>query len=230
MPLQPVAENVWIHDGETVPFFGLPYSTRMTVIGLAERRLWLHSPIALNAALAEELQSLGEVRYLIAPNPLHHLFLGQWQAAYPEALSYAAPGLRKKRPDLVFDGDLQASAEPAWADEIGQTLFTGSPWMEEAVFFHVASKTLILTDLIENFEPSAFNRWQRLLAGLTGILAPDGKTPVDWRLSFLLGKKRARQALATMLAWQPENIVIAHGNCIFGGGTEFLRRSFGWLQ
>ncbi|WP_152555654.1 DUF4336 domain-containing protein [Methylomarinum vadi] len=230
MAFQQIADNLWIHDGETVRFLGLPYSTRMTVVKLDQQRLWIHSPIGLTPVLQEEIDSIGKVRYLVAPNKLHHLFLSSWQAAYPEAECYAAPGLMAKRPDLAFAKELNASAEAVWKGEIAQTLFSGSPWMQEVVFFHIDSKTLILADLIENFEPSVFNRWQRFVAGLTGIVAPNGKTPVDWRMSFLFGKKQARAALATMLEWQPDNIVIAHGECVFGHGTDFLRRSFSWLE
>ena len=229
MDLQQVANRLWVYNGDIINFLGLPYSTRMTVVKLDEERLWIHSPTALTSDLQAEIDSLGKVCYLVAPNKLHHLFLPQWQAAYPESESYAAPGLIDKRPDIVFHKELNGGAEPVWQEDIEQTLFAGSPVMEEVVFFHKDSKTLILADLIENFDPQVFSSWQRLVAKLTGILAPNGKTPVDWRLSFIFGKRRARAALKTMLAWRPENIIIAHGQCIFGNGTEFLRRSFAWL-
>jgi hypothetical protein len=229
MLLQRMSNDLWLCDGDSVSFFGLPYSTRMAVIKLDDRRLWMHSPIALTAALKAEIDALGQVAYLIAPNKLHHLFLPQWQHAYPNAKTYAAPGLIAKRPDIAFDKELTSMPEPEWQEQIKQTLFCGSFAMQEVVFFHEASKTLILADLIENFDPGVFTAWQRFLAKLTGILAPDGETPIDWRLSFSFGRKRARGALQTMLAWQPEHIVIAHGKCIFGGGSEFLRRSFSWL-
>jgi len=228
--LQEIAHNLWIHDGETVNFLGLPYSTRMTVIKLEQTRLWVYSPTALVPELKTAIDSLGEVSYLITPNKLHHLFLSQWAEAYPQAMRYAAPGLMGKRSDIVFDKELSSEAEPEWRKDIKQTVFFGSPVMKEVVFFHEASKTLILADLIENFDPLIFTPWKRFLAKLTGILAPNGKTPVDWRMSFVLGKKQARAALKTMLAWQPENIIIAHGQCIFGNATEFLRRSFAWLE
>lgn len=119
--------------------------------------------------------------------------------------------------------------EDVWGEEIDQTIFKGSPVMQEVVFFHHSSKTLILTDLIENFKPVSFNWWQRSLAKYTGILSPNGKTPLDWRLSFVFGKKEAKKALSIMIGWEPENIVISHGECIFGNGLEFLQRSFSWI-
>ena len=129
-------------------------------------------------------------------------------------MCYAPPGLVKKRRDIKFSKELGMLPEVEWSNEIRQTIFKGSPAMQEVVFFHTSSKTLILTDLIENFKPGAFNWWQRILAGLTGILSPHGKTPVDWRLSFAFGKKAAKKSLSIMMAWEPDVIVISHGECM----------------
>lgn len=230
MQLKEVDKNIWTYEGSTVNFHGFPYSTRMTVIQLRNNHLWIHSPEKLNEALKEQLAGLGTVEYLISPNKLHHLFLPEWISEYPDAKCYAAPGLIQKRPDIEFTKQLSNSPEKEWQDEIEQIIFQGSPLMEEAVFFHVSSKTLILTDLIENFSPSAFNWWQKPIAWLTGIISPNGKTPIDWRLSFLFGKAKARAALEKMTTWKPTNIIISHGECIFGNGSEFLKKSFGWLK
>lgn len=230
MQLQQVAEALWIYEGSTVSFYGFPFPTRMSLIRLPGDRLWIHSPEKLNDDLKEELSALGQVTYLISPNKLHHLFLDMWLEAYPGARSYAAPGLIKKRPDLRFDVELCEQAEDAWANEIEQILFRGSPVLVEAVFFHKASRTLILTDLIENFDPGTLNRGQRAVARWAGILAPEGKTPIDWRFTFRLGDRTlARAGLEKMLSWQPENIILSHGRCIFGNGTAFLAKSFSWL-
>jgi hypothetical protein len=231
MQLQQISDNLWIHEGESVSFYGFSFPTRMSVIRLPGNRLWIHSPEKLNNGLKEELSTLGHIAYLISPNKLHHLFLDAWLEAFPAAKSYAAPGLIKKRPDLRFDAELSEHAEEAWADEIEQTLFRGSPLMVEAVFFHKASSTLILTDLVENFDADTLNHWQRIVARWAGILAPNGKMPLDWRLSFRFGgKAQARTELARMLSWQPENIILSHGRCVFGDGTAFLTESFSWLM
>jgi hypothetical protein len=231
MPLKPIADEIWTYEGSTVSFYGFPFPTRMSVIRLPGKQLWIHSPEKLNRELLNELSALGEVAYLISPNKLHHLFLAQWLEAYPAARSYAAPGLIEKRADLRFDAELADQPEDAWAEQIGQTLFRGSPVMHEVVFFHRASHSLLLTDLIENFEPDSINRWQRVLARFAGILAPRGRTPIDWRLSFRFGdRKLARACLQKMLDWKPDNIILSHGRCIIGGGTAFLADSFSWLS
>ena len=230
MQLKEVDEHIWIYDGDTVNFHGFPFSTRMTVVRLPNGYLWIHSPEKLNNALKEELAALGKVEFIISPNKLHHLSLSEWLSVYPNAKYYAAPGLAKKRRDIKFTKQLSNYSEKEWEDDIEQIIFQGSPLMEEVVFFHVSSKTLILTDLIENFSPSTFNWWQKPIASLSGILSPYGKTPIDWRLSFLFGKKKARIALNKMIGWRPNNIIISHGEYIIGNGYEFLDRSFRWLK
>ncbi len=228
--LQQIGEDIWIYEGSTVSFYGFPFPTRMTVIRLGNDDLWVHSPEKINNDLKRELLALGRVRYLVSPNKLHHLFLPEWINEYPDSIRYAAPGLSKKRKDIEFNVELSEAPENEWAEEISQTIFRGSSAMEEVVFFHKRSSTLILTDLIENFSPGTLDWWQRTLARFAGILGPNGKTPIDWRCTFLFsGRKKARESVVQMLAWNPDNIVLSHGECVFGQGTRFLRSSFSWV-
>ena len=129
--------GVWIREGPVVPFVaGFPYPTRMAVIRLSDGGLFVWSPVALSPALRREVDALGPVRCLVSPNLLHHLFLGEWKAAYPEARLFASPGLRRRRTDLAFDADLGDAPDPIWAADIDQVLVSGSFTMTEAVFFH----------------------------------------------------------------------------------------------
>jgi hypothetical protein len=71
--------DIWIADGPTVSFFGFPYPTRMVLARLHDGTLWVWSPVALDDALADEIDRLGPVGHLVSPNKLHHLFLGAWR-------------------------------------------------------------------------------------------------------------------------------------------------------
>ncbi|NKC21648.1 DUF4336 domain-containing protein [Pseudoalteromonas sp. S4498] len=224
-----IGHNIWIYNGPAVPFFGMPYTTRSTIIKLSSGELWVHSPGKLTDGLLCELTQLGEVKYLISPNKLHHLFMGDWQEKFPTATLFASPGVDKKRPDLKFHRQLDDTAEPEWQNDIDQLIFKGSAVMEEVVFFHKKTSTLILTDLIENFHPNHFSGFKKVLAKITGVISPNGKTPIDWRASFIFGKQQARACFSKMADWQPQYIVIAHGECIEKAAEAFLHRSFSWL-
>jgi hypothetical protein len=226
--LRSFGPGIWLADGPTVSFYGFPYPTRMAVIRLSDGGLFVWSPIALAAPLRADVAALGAVRYLVSPNRLHHRFLSEWKAAFPDARLYASPGLRTKRPDLVFDGELGNRADPAWADDIGQVRFAGSFAMTEVVFFHYASRTALFADLIENLSPDWFTGWRGWLARLDGIVAPEPGAPREWRASFL-DRRAAKAALARILAWPIERVVIAHGAAASTNGAAFVRRAFSWL-
>jgi Domain of unknown function (DUF4336) len=163
-----------------VSFFGFSYPTRMALVRLADGGLFVWSPIALSHDLAAAVEAIGPVRHLVSPNALHHLFLGQWKAAYPAARLYASPGLRRKRKDLPFDADLGDAPEADWAAEIDQVCVAGSFFMTEVVFFHRASRSAIFADLIRNFPRDWFKGWRGVVARLDGLVAPNPGAPRVW--------------------------------------------------
>ncbi|MBW6391334.1 DUF4336 domain-containing protein [Billgrantia antri] len=225
-----VAENVWIVEGPVVRWFSMPFPTRMTVVRLPDDDLFIHSPIDLTPRVAQAVESLGRPRYLVSPNTLHHLYWAQWQAAYTNTLSFAPPGLSRKRQDLAFHKELEDRPEPFWADAIDQLIFQGSRLFDEVVFFHRPSRTLIFGDLVENFDPNSLSRFHRILARLGRVLAPHGQTPLDYRQSFLLRHRQARQCLQRMLEWEPTNVIMCHGIPVQEEAEAFLENAFGWLR
>ena len=211
--LTEIDRDIWIAEGPSVPFLGVPYPTRMTLVRLSDGGLWLCSPIELTDELADAVQALGPVQHLVSPNKIHHLFLGQWAQAWPEAKLWASPGLARRRLDLSFDGELGDAAEPAWENDVDQLIFRGSFAMEEVVFFHRISRSAIITDLVQKFDPATLRGWRGLLMRLDGLVGPEGSTPREWRLTFW-NRRAAREALRKMLGWNPQRLIIAHGRWV----------------
>ena len=189
--------------------------------------------IALTTALQAEIDALGTVAHLVSPNKLHHLYLKDWKAAYPEAALWGPSSTIEKRKDLQFQQPLQDEPPADWGGSIDQAWFRGSPYMDEVVFFHLPSSTAILADLSENFSDgylrSRWSWWQRPLAKLGGITEGQGFAPLEWRLSFL-NRRPARAALHKMLGWQPRRVIMAHGVWQQENGTAYLERTFRWLH
>ena len=235
--LKPVADNVWIVDGPEIlmgypylPFFKVPFPTRMTVVRLADGSLWVHSPTPLTAPLAQAIDALGRVAFLVAPNLLHYWWIGEWKTHYPTARAYGAPGVAAHAAKRFtgFDAELTETLPAAWQDAFAQVLVTGD-FMTEAVFFHRASRTLILTDLIENFEPGRFRRpWIRWACQAAGCCHPDGKAPIDLRATFLRHRDSVRRGARAMLEWQPERVILAHGRWYPDNAAAELKRAFRW--
>lgn len=231
---KPVARDVWIVDGPEIRFgsFGLtfPFPTRMTIVRLPDGRLWVHSPTEPSDAVVLHVRDLGPVAFLIAPNTLHYWWIPDWKDRFPEAEIYAVPGLERsaKRP-VPVPHVLGDEAPPAWADAIAQVMVRGAV-LTEADFFHRPSRTLILTDLIENFELGRVRGWfHRLLLRLGGAADPDGKAPLDMQLTFWRDRKAVREAVRRMLAWSPERVILAHGRWYDRNAEAELRRAFRWV-
>lgn len=230
--LKRVADNVWIVDGPVIrfgmPWWRMPFPTRMTVVRLAGGDLFLHSPTALPPKLKVEVERIGVPRWIIGPNRIHYWWIPDWKAAFPEAEVYLAPRIAEQAKGRIAGGrPLDRDRGYPWDSEIA-TLPVAGRFMTEVEFFHYASRTLILTDFIENFEPqklgSIFVRW---LARFGGVTDPHGAMPRDMRLTFT--KPVLRQAVETMLAWNPERIILAHGRWYETNGGAELRRAFTWL-
>lgn len=228
--LKPAAPDVWIVDGPAIRFYGIPFSTRMTVVRLSDGSVWLHSPTFADPSLVEAVKSLGPVRHMIAPNWIHYAYIRDWQAVCPEAISWAAPGVAKraakKGVPLQFDRDLGGDAPEDWAGQIDQMIVWGSRYHREAVFFHRASSTLILTDLIENFESAYLPWWMRFLARQGRIIDPDGQMPIDMRMTFRGNEDKLRAAVERMIRWGPERVILAHGRWYDRDGVAELQRAF----
>jgi hypothetical protein len=225
--LREFGQGIWTVGGPTLSFFGFNYPTRMAVIRLSSGELFVWSPVAVSRGIKEEIDALGPVQYVVSPNRLHHLYLADWKSAYPNARFYASPGLRKKRRDLSFGGDLKEASEKEWATDIDQVVVHGS-FLTEVEFFHRQSGTAIFTDLIQNFPPDWFTGWRGVLARLDGICAPNPGAPREWRAAFF-NRRAARASLAAILSWPIERVLMAHGEPVTADGLAFVRRSFGWL-
>ena len=230
--LKLVAEDVWIVDGPVIRF-GTPwpkmsFPTRMTIIRLAGGELFIHSPTPLTSGLKRGVEGIGAPRWLIGPNRIHYWWIPGWHAAFPDAEVYLAP--RIKAGDYVdFDTlTLNRDLGYPWSGEI-LTLSVRGTYMTKVEFFHRASRTLILTDLIEAFEPQKLGLAMRWLTRLGGVQHPDGQMPRDMRLTFRKSKRELKLAVETMIGWKPERVIFAHGHRYRANGTAELRRAFRWL-
>ncbi|MEO8883667.1 MAG: DUF4336 domain-containing protein [Devosia sp.] len=226
--LEQFGPSLYVANGPTVSFHGFPYPTRMAVAQLSDGDVWVWSPIALTQELAEDVQSIGPVRYIVSPNKLHHLFLQEWANHWPAARLYAPPGLARRQAAPHFYAELGDEPNPAWATDIDQVVFRGSIAMAEVAFFHRGSRTAIIGDLIQRFADSSISGWKGMLMRLDGLVGERGSTPRDWRASFLR-RRPARAALQKVLAWNPERLLIAHGLCAQSGAAKIIAAALNWI-
>ena len=231
--LKPVAPNLWIVDSGPLHAFGMPLPVRMTVVRLYNGDLWLHSPTCFDERLQQDLEALGPIRHLVAPNVAHWTFLKEWQRHCPNALTWATPNLRKRRQvrqsELRLDHDLSDTAPTEWWGEFDQLIVPGGMGFREVAFFHTASRTLILTDLVLNLEPDKLPWLMSPLMRLAGTTAPDGRAPIYLRAVIRLKKSDAARQARKLIGFAPERVVFTHGAWFDRDAAHALTRSLRWL-
>ncbi|HCH65239.1 MAG: hypothetical protein CL927_20765 [Deltaproteobacteria bacterium] len=205
--LTTIAPGLWGFENDLFMPGGIHFRGRTTVVRLASGGLLLHSPNPITDTLAAEIESLGPVEVLVAPNNLHHTHFAAAATRWPTAQRWGAPGLPKKRPDLDFHHILQHDSPP-WASTFAPIPIDGIPWLDETVFFHRETGTLVFTDLFFNIHNPA--NWQtRLLFWMYGILGRPAQSPLV-RLAAK-DRPRAGQSAQSLLNLQVERLVPAHG-------------------
>jgi len=221
--LEPFAEDVW---SVTRPqrFYGVETGTRTTVVRMSDGGLFVHCPAALDAELRAQVDALGPVRAIAASSLYHHLYVGDWMRAYPEAVVCPCPGLREKRSDLSWGPTLGASPREEWAESLDQAELTAR-FEREVVFFHPKSRTLICADALLNLSthPSLATR---VVARLMTNTAP-GKGWMEW--FAVKDRPLCRRQVDRILEWDFDGVLLAHGAPVGAGGRAALREAYAWV-
>ncbi|MEZ4224271.1 MAG: DUF4336 domain-containing protein [Polyangiaceae bacterium] len=205
-------------------FWGVETGTRMTVVRMQGGDLFVHCPVSLDADLRAEVDALGPVSAIVASSLYHHLYVGEWQRAYPRAEVWACPGLERKRSDLRWTGVLGDAASSAWRTSVEQAAFTAR-FEHEIVFFHPKSRTLITADAMLNLSTHP-SRVTRAVAALMGNDAP-GKGHLE-RIA-VRDRRLARRQVDRIAEWDPERIGLAHGALVERDGRRVLLDAYVWV-
>lgn len=169
--------------------------------------------------------------YIVAPNKYHYSYILDWYNHYPKAEVYLAKGVSEKLKVAVNDHfiSFESITDTVWLKEILFTPFEGSIAMEEVVFFHKATATLIVTDLIENIEVNNLPFFYKVVFRFGDNQYPKARTSRDLRSSFI-DKKKAIESYKIMENWNPDKIIFSHGRIILEKGSEKLKEAFFWLR
>jgi len=217
-----IAPNLW-HMERGFKAAGLAVSSRMTVVRFEDGRLWLHSPVRFSEAVAEQLRGLGKVAWIVAPNRAHHMFAKHALRMFPQAALYGAPGLAAKRPDLEGLVELGDSVPRDWEHELDQAIVRGMPFVNEVVFFHKATQTLIMTDVLQCWCGKL--PWNTsLYARLTGV-----RSHLDVpRTVRLITRDRALAAgsARVILQWPFTRVITAHNSIVEHEAHAAVERAF----
>lgn len=189
-------------------------------------RLLLHSPVCYSEQLSTALAALGPITTIVAPNSYHYLHLDDWAFAHSSATAFATRAVA---------ANLKTECEPMNDDPEAlsrnglRIKFIDLGEFQETIFFHEASRTLIVTDLMQNFEASRVRaRLTRFLLKAGGATGPTGQPSVEIRRAARKHKAALSAGIQQMLDWHPKQIILSHGKCFRSDAIGELKRAFAW--
>lgn len=225
-PLTQLHADLWVCP---VPYrvMGLALGRELVAVRLPGGGLWIHSPIPVEDDLRAALDALGGVQHVVGPNCYHDECLWRFQHEYPGAKFHAAPGLAKLKPTVRFGAELSDQPHPDWAPVIEQHLVRGMPKLNEVVFFHPASRSLLLADLAFNLGPPG-PLLTALAMRLNGIWGRFG--PSRFCRGLMADKVALRSSLDRILAWDFDRIIVGHGRNVETAGKQVFREAFEFVE
>lgn len=200
----------------------------MSVVVLHNGALALHSPTRLDADLQTSLRALGPVGAVIFPSWWHDLYIRETVRTFPQAAVYVAPTLAKWNRSLSFAEVLANVAPQTWRDDMEQQNVEGiGLFLDETVFYHRPSRSLIVADLLFNISP-ADARITRTLSQV--IIGPyPGCRFARLYEPFVINRHRFRASIERILDWDFDRIIVGHGAVVETDGKAAFREAFHWL-
>lgn len=212
-----ITQGIWTQETPQ-RFFGLEIGTRMTIIQLNEGLL-IHSPINVDPT---SINHLGTLRWVVAPNLFHHLYVGPWIDAGAEG--WCAKGLPEKRPEVSFTGILDDTTHP-FGPDISIIPIHSMSVLNEVIFCHHPTRTLIVTDLLFHIPETAPLKTRvafRCLGAYPGCCS----TLLE---RVTMKRALAREEIGAVLDLDFDRIILPHGDIIETGGKDALRNAYKWL-
>jgi len=230
--LREIDNNIWVAE-QPLKYWGLEVGTRMTVIRLTTGELIVISPIQSDKTTIEQLNEIGNVAYIIAPNLYHHLFVYDFKSIYQKAQLWVVPGLVSKRPELSFDrvitnkeGSIQEQVDYLLFDGFKVLDLSGASIVNEFVFFHQKSRTLILTDIAFHFDET-FSLKTRLAAQFLGAYKRLSPSRLDKLATS--DKEKVKDSVEKILRWDFDRVIMAHGSIIETNGKQKFKQGYEWI-
>ncbi|MBX3201103.1 MAG: DUF4336 domain-containing protein [Labilithrix sp.] len=225
--LQRIADGVWSQESVVAMgpggVFRMP--CRATIVRLDDGGLVVHSPIAMDDRAASELDALGDVRALVAPNAMHWLFLAAAKARYPKARVLAAPRLSQKLAGFAFE-PLPARGGLDGLDGLRVERVQGASGIDEHVFLHEASRSLLVTELLFNIH-ACESFWMRALLRVSGTWRKTAQSRA-WRM-FVDDRAAAARSATAILSLDFARVVPAHGEPIEDDARARTREALRWM-
>ena len=167
---------------------------------------------------------MGQVSWVVVPNRWHHIHAAAMKARYPDAqvIGPASANLRNKSValDVAIDDQRLASLIP----ELSPLALRGVPFLDETLFFHAETRTLIGADLMMCGCPA--DHWTVALgfSRVWPVSALQGEP--GCALAYARRTDRTKASLEEIAKLPLERILVAHSDPIEDRPIEQLEEAW----
>ena len=213
-----ITDNVWTKS-YPLSLLGGQQGRVVSVLRLTSGKLIIHSTGPFTPADVAAINELGSPGWLVECMMRHDTFAKIGRAAFP-SIPYLAP--------ISFDTaagvDCQAllPIPNEWSGEIDLLLIEGMPKALEHVMLHRPSRTLIVADLVFNFQKSSGWVWF-----VRNVLMGVKEHPDCARLFPHLIEDRSAydRSVRQLLTWDFDRIIVGHNYVVESNGRESLKQA-----
>lgn len=182
----------------------------------------------LDTQTKAKLDELGQVKYIVNPDIVHHLYLPEFKKAYPEAKLIGVEETLHRSADktLKFDGVWgrdPPDTKYGFEDDIQSCFFSGFK-NKDVAFFHPESKTLVQADLLFNLP--CYEQYSKSKMPAFGNLKPSSWMHQKLVASLAADKEAMKRDATTVANWGFERIIPCHGDVIEKDGNKAWREAY----
>lgn len=214
-----IAENIWVMRFP-LRLLGIDFDRNVTIIRLRDGRLIIHStaPFAADDLLA--IRELGTPAWLLDATLFHDSYAKEGCRAFAR-IPYLAPRGFPQIAD-VSTGPLD-NPPSDWSGEVEVMEINGVPKVREHVFFHVPSRTLIVCDLVFNFQ-SAQHWWERFF--VHHVMRLHRLIGTSFFMRMMINDRSAfTSSVGEMMRWDFDRLVVGHGDVVESGAKAVVRQA-----
>lgn len=209
-------QDLWLLSYPQIKL-GVDLRRNVTVIRLKSGELIIHSTAPFSAEDIHAIHEMGTPAWLVDAMLHHDTYAHEGRVSFPD-IPYLAP--------LGFSAHAGFATIPllpppeAWKDEVDVLELQGMTGFQEHVFFHRASRTLIVADLMFNFgqDEPWWKEWLLKLA-VTGDHNPGMSRAFKLAIT---DEAQFKSSVAGILAWDFDRVIVGHGEMIESGGKDML--------
>ena len=218
--LKHLAPDLWMMSFP-LTVLGIDLQRNVTILRLSSGKLVIHSTAPFSERDVSLIRELGDPAWLVDVLLRHDTYSMEGTRAFPGVPYLVPEGFSAE--DVPCASLLPPPAE--WSGELEVLAIDGVPSFGEIVMFHHVSRTLVVGDLLVNFEGDRglLTKLFLRIGSAEGHFDPGVTKPFAHSIE---DHEAFASSLRQILAWDFDRIIVGHGDPIRSGGKEKLRDAF----